>query len=269
MGLGITMKLGRSYAWKNPQPIDPVVVGDATESSSATDAVEAVIDPARLEHEAARSVEERAPNQHESESRVAVAEPLACADGAVEQEKPGFTSLPWADWDALLEEQRGRRKNGSPTCLVCGRKRSRMRFSSVGGRLMSRCLRCDLLTIVNPLEEQYPDAHAEHLRYSMKNFWFHLRGQLRELGHRGPVGYSGPAEYSDAVAEAARDLALIVPLEDLERYTDPGQCPAILLFHTLECVPDPENLLAKCYRMLAEDGRLSSRRRTPRVSSVC
>lgn len=256
MGLGITMKLARSYAWKNLQPIDPVVTDDATESSGATDSVEPDIDPAPLQHEAARSVDQRALNKLESEFRLAVADPPADMDAAVEEEKRAFARLPWAGRDAVLEERPRKRKSGIPACPVCGRKRSRMRFSSVGGRLMSRCLRCDLLTIVNPLEEQYPLAHAEHLRYSMKTFWFHLRGQLKELGHRGPVGYSGPAEYSDAVAQAARNLALIVPLEDLERYTDPGQCPAILLFHTLECVPDPENLLAKCYRMLAEDGRL-------------
>jgi hypothetical protein len=131
-----------------------------------------------------------------------------------------------------------------------------MRFSSVGDRLMSRCRRCDLLAIVNPLGEQDPIAHAEHLRYSMKSFWFHLRTQLRELGARGPVGYSGPPEYSDSISEAARDLAMVVPLEDLDRYTAPGKCPAILLFHALECAPDPEKLLAKCHRMLAADGRL-------------
>jgi hypothetical protein len=164
--------------------------------------------------------------------------------------------MPWGDRDTSREEQPARKKIRNPACPVCGRKRSRMRFSSVGSRLMSRCRRCDLMTIVNPFEEQYPVAHAEHLRYSMKTFWFHLRTQLRELGHRGPVGYSGPAEYSGPIAQAARDLALVVPLEDLDRYTAPGKCPAILLFHALECVPDPENLLAKCRRMLAADGRL-------------
>jgi hypothetical protein len=121
---------------------------------------------------------------------------------------------------------------------------------------MSRCWRCDLLTIVNPLECQEPAAHAEHLRYSMKSFWFHLRGQLGELGHRGPIGYSGPEEYSAPITQAARGLARVVPLEELERYAGPGECPAILLFHALECTPDPEAILADCHRMLAPDGRL-------------
>jgi hypothetical protein len=76
------------------------------------------------------------------------------------------------------------------------------------------------------------------------------------LGNRGPLGYSGPEEYSGPVADAARDLAFVVPLEELERYTGPGGCPAIILFHALECEPDPGKLLAKCRRMLAADGRL-------------
>jgi len=243
LGLGLTVKLGRSYAWKNLHPIVPAVADHAAESTRAADSGEAVTDRHEL-------------SQLESEFRVAVADPPAHLEAAVEPRKPGFTRPPWADRDAAPKDHPRKRKSGTPACPVCGRRRSRIRFSSVGGRLMSRCLRCDLLTIVNPLDEQYPAAHAEHLRYSMKTFWFHLRGQLKELGHRGPVGYSGPAEYSGPIAQAARDLALIVPLEDLERYTDPGKCPAILLFHTLECVPDPDNLLAKCYRMLAADGRL-------------
>ena len=161
-----------------------------------------------------------------------------------------------ADAVAGLERKRGRRKSRVHACPVCGHKRPRMRFSSIGGRLMSRCWKCDLLTIANPLGCQYPAAHAEHLQYSMKSFWFHLRGQLSELGHRGPVGYCGPEEYSAPIAQAAQDMALVAPLEDLERYTRPGQCPAILVFHALECAPDPEALLAKCRRMLAADGRL-------------
>lgn len=250
------MRLGRSYSWKNLHPIDPVVADDAAEGPGAADSGEAVTDPVALQHERARGVGQRALSQLESEFRLAIADRPPHLKAAVEPQKPGFARLPWVDRDRGLERPQRRKKSGISSCPVCGRRRSRIRFSGVGGRLMSRCLRCDLLTIVNPLEEQDPVAHAEHLRYSMKTFWFHLRGQLKELGHRGPVGYSGPEEYSGPIAQAARDLALIVPLEDLERYTDPGKCPAILLFHTLECAPDPESLLAKCYRMLAADGRL-------------
>jgi hypothetical protein len=256
LGLGFTMRLGRSYAWKNLHPIDPVVADDAAEGPGAADSDEAVTDSVPLQHEGAPGMGQRALSQLESEFRLAIADRPPHQEAAVEPQKPGFARLPWADRDAGVEQRPGRKKSGISACPVCGRRRSRIRFSSVGGRLMSRCLRCDLLSIVNPLEEQDPVAHAEHLRYSMKTFWFHLRGQLKELGRRGPVGYSGPEEYSDPIAQAARDLAFIVPLEDLERYTDPGKCPAILLFHTLECVPDPESLLAKCYRMLAVDGRL-------------
>jgi hypothetical protein len=121
-----------------------------------------------------------------------------------------------------------------------------------GSRIISRCSRCDVLTIADPMRQPAPLHQHDRLRYSMKTFWFHLRTQLRELGHRGLIGYSGPREYLAPLTEAARDSAVIVPIEEIGS----GKCSAILLFHSLESVLDPQAFLAKCHRMLGREGRL-------------
>jgi cytoskeletal protein CcmA (bactofilin family) len=184
---------------------------------------------------------------------------------APEQEERGFETAPGsAAPDAALREPPRTWRPGIPVCPVCGRKRPRVRVGSVGSRLVSRCRRCDLLTIADPLKEWDSAAEAEHLRHSIKSFWFHFQCRLRELGHRGPVGYSGPEEYLGPIARAARDFAMVVPLEDLARHTTPGRCPAILLFHALESEPDPEAFLAKCHRLVAPNGRLFVAASNPR-----
>ncbi len=237
-----------SVVFRDPPHISPVSIPVETSSSEAAAAVP-------LTPEKTPEADPGAPVRLEAEFHVPRPADLTPEAAPAERQEPCHAEVASPDESAGQAEQSRKRKARVLACPVCGRRRSRKRFSSVGGRRMTRCWRCDLLTI-DPRGKQSPAAHSEHLSYSMKTFWFHLRSRLGELGHQGPLGYSGPEEYSAPVAEAARDLAFVVPLEELERYTGPGRCPAILLFHALECVPDPGNLLAQCRRMLAADGRL-------------